>query len=162
MESDRDAFGDDFGRVWAGHVENFTWLLIQCRRHFGGDMDRLLVLAVIGERTLAARNVPKELAVQDLGTAKAQVRKEPINLRSIADFSGIPRETVRRKLQDLQSLGWVERDEHGSFAATTKAATDLAPLTEIGVKYLVKMKAVLVEREEPVTLWPAAKRYAYG
>ena len=161
MESDRDAFGNDFGRVWASHVQNWTWLLIQCRQHFGGDMDRLLVLAVIGERTLAARNVPKELAIQDFGSGRQkQVPREPINPRSIADFSGIPRETVRRKLQDLTSLGWVERDEHGNFAATQKAAVDLSPLTDVGIKYLIKMKAVLAEPEELVTPWPAAKRCA--
>ena len=135
---------NDFGRIWPAHVENFTWLLIQCRRHFDGDLDRLLVLSVIGDRTLAAKNVPKNFTVQDLGTLKAKIiPREPINLQSIADFSGIPRETVRRKLRDLTALGWVERDEFGNFAATPKAATDLAPLTEIGISYLVKLKAVL-------------------
>jgi hypothetical protein len=136
--------GNEFGRIWPAHVENFTWLLIQCRRYFSGDMDRLLVLCVIGDRTLAAKNVPDNFTLNDLGGARAQqVRKEPINLQSIADFSGIPRETVRRKLRDLVALGWVEKDRQGHFAATSKAAHELAPLTDIGVKYLAKMKAAL-------------------
>ncbi len=71
---------------------------------------------------------------------------EPINLQSIADFSGIPRETVRRKLRDLMALNWVERDERGSFVATKKAAADLAPLTKIAISYLARMKAVLSPR----------------
>ncbi len=78
----------------------------------------------------------------------------PINLQSVADFSGIPRETVRRKLQDLMALGWVERDERGNFIATSKVAADLAPLTEISVSYLAKMKAILApenSRPKPVS-----------
>ena len=81
--------------------------------------------------------------MSDLGLGRINVPKEPINLQSIADFSGIPRETVRRKLQDLMALGWVERDERGNFAVTPKAAADLAPLTEIAIKYLARMKAFL-------------------
>ena len=114
------------------------------RRYFDGDMDRFLVLSVIGDRTLSSRNVPKDINRDDFERLrKDTVPREPINLQSIADYSGIPRETVRGKLQDLMALGWVERDERGNFAATRKAATDLAPLTEISVSYLAKMKAVL-------------------
>ena len=138
-----ESIENEFARIWPAHVENFTWHLIQCRRFFSGDMDRLLVLCVIGDRTLAARNVPDTLKVSDLGLGRINVPKEPINLQSIADFSGIPRETVRRKLQDLMALGWVERDERGNFAVTPKAAADLAPLTEIAIKYLARMKAFL-------------------
>ena len=135
---------NDFGRVWSAHVENLSWFLIQCRSHFDGDLDRFLVLCVIGERTFASKNVPKNFTMDDLGRlGKGEVQKEAINLQSIADFSGVPRETVRRKLRDLMALGGVERDEHGNFAATPKAATDLAPLTEISVSYLAKMQALL-------------------
>jgi hypothetical protein len=137
----------NFGGIWPAHVENFTWFIIQCRRNFDGDLDRFLVLCVIGDRTFAARNVPETFTLQDLGSIrKDQLPTEPINLQSIADFSGIPRETVRRKLRDLVALGWVERDERGNFFATRKAAADLAPLTEIGISYLAKMKAVLAPK----------------
>ena len=86
---------NDFGRIWPAHVENFTWLLIQCRRHFDGDLDRLLVLSVIGDRTMAAKNVPKNFTVQDLGTLKAKIksRESPsiCNLSQIsAEFPGRP------------------------------------------------------------------------
>ena len=136
-----ESIENEFARIWPAHVENFTWQLVQCRRHFSGDMDRLLVLCVIGDRTLSARNVPDTLKSSDLGYTN--VPKEPINLQSIADFSGIPRETVRRKLQDLMALGWVERDERGNFAVAPKAAADLKPLTDLTIKYLARMKGYL-------------------
>ncbi len=134
----------DFSSVWPVHVEAFTWLLIQCRRHFDGDLDRFLVLAVIGDRTLASKNVRESFTVQDLGRLrKDQVPTEPINLQSISDFSGIPRETVRRKLRELMARGWIERDERSNFRATNKAAADLEPLTKTSISYLAKLQAIL-------------------
>ncbi len=136
--------GRDFGRIWPAHVENFTSFLIQCRRHFDGDLDRFLVLAVIGDRTFPSKNAPENFTVDDFGRlTTGDVNPVPINLQSIADYSGIPRETVRRKLRDLMALGWITRDERGNFLTTEKAAADLAPLTEISVSYLAKMKAIL-------------------
>ena len=135
---------NDFSSIWPGHVENLTWLLIQCRRHFDGDLDRFLVLAVIGDRTLASKNVRENFTIHDLGRlGKDQVPAEPINLQSISDFSGIPRETVRRKLRELMARGWIERDERGNFRATNKAGVDLEPLTKISISYLARMKAIL-------------------
>ena len=51
-------FGHDdlirhFGLIWPVHNVRFCELLITLRRHFDGDLDRMLVLAVIGSRTLA-------------------------------------------------------------------------------------------------------------
>ena len=76
-------------------MENFTWFLIQCRRYFDGDLDRFLVLAVIGDGTFPSRNAPENFTVHDLGRlTMADLNPVPINLQSIADFSVIPRETV--------------------------------------------------------------------
>jgi hypothetical protein len=49
----------NFGRVWLAHVAEFTRYLIECRKHFRGDLDMLLLLAVIGDRTLVASKVRK-------------------------------------------------------------------------------------------------------
>ena len=129
----------DFRSGWPFHLENFTWFLIQCRRYFNGDMDRLLVFCVVSTRNLSANNILGE------GTLDRCDRTaiKPIILQSIADCSGLPRETARRKLQDLTALGWVKRDEHGNFTTTPKAVADLAALTEKGIEYLARMKAIL-------------------
>jgi hypothetical protein len=44
----------NFGRVWPAHVAEFTRYLIECRKHFRDDLDLLLLLAVIGNRTPVA------------------------------------------------------------------------------------------------------------
>jgi len=134
----------NFGQIWPRHVGTLTWFLIECRRHFDGDLDLFLVLAVIGDRTFAANNAPKDLTFEQFASEGAGlVAAEHINQQSIADFSGIPRETVRRKIAQLIDKGWIERRPNGSYAATPKARVDLAPLTETSLRYLVSMAKAL-------------------
>ena len=132
----------NFGRIWPLHVASLTQFLIDCRRHFDGDLDLFLVLCVIGDRTFSARHAPPDMSFESWSGAKVEdVRSVDINVQSLADFSGIPRETVRRKLSILLEKGWVTRDESGYVRATRKAQEDLAPLTEVSIRYLVQMKA---------------------
>lgn len=134
----------NFGRIWPQHVAALTQFLIECRRNFDGDIDLFLVLCVIGDRTFSARNAPADMSFEDWnGTAVKAVRAEEINVQSLSDFSGIPRETVRRKLNILVEKGWVARDERGYITATEKAKLDLAPLTMASLGYLTRMKRTL-------------------
>lgn len=93
----------DFTTVQYHYVQFFSEHLVDCSATFGGDLDSVALLAILGQRHLAAR------------TAAANDDVEGIRDRSwmstsrIADVSGIPRETVRRKLLKLESRGWVER-----------------------------------------------------
>lgn len=136
----------NFGQIWPRHVGTLTWFLIECRRHFDGDLDLFLVLAVIGDRTFAANNAPKDLTYDQFESRGAGlVEAERINQQSIAEFSGIPRETVRRKITQLMDKGWIERRPNGSYAATPKARVDLSPLTEKSLRYLVLMAKALGE-----------------
>lgn len=66
----------------------------------------------------------------------ASLQSAAINLQSIADYSGIPRETVRRKIRILQDKGWVTKDERNFITATDKAKSNLNELTDSSIKYL--------------------------
>lgn len=131
---------DNFGKVWPAHVSNLTGFLISARSAFGGDLDLFLVLAVIGDRTFEPGRVSPSFTFDDF-MSEETVKPEPVSLNtySISQFSRIPRETVRRKVQELVDRGWVERTEDGSLKATRKAAVDLLPLTEASMKYLARM-----------------------
>lgn len=134
----------NFGRIWPNHVETLTRFLIHCRRHFNGDLDLFLVLAVIGDRSFASGVVSLEMDYRTFSDPdRERTPPQPINSLSISSFSGIPRETVRRKVQDLIDRGWVQRDENGHLSATKQAAAQLEPLTEISIEYLTQMAAVL-------------------
>lgn len=135
---------ENFGRIWPRHVLHLTRFLIACRQNFEGDIDLFLVLCVIGERSFSHAKVRTDLKY-DEWNAQTSILVEPedINVQSIADFSGIPRETVRRKLRILLEKGWVERDAQGYVRAAMKAKTDLEPLTLASLQYLSQMKSVL-------------------
>lgn len=140
-----------FGKVWPVHVHSLTRFLIECRKHFNDDLDMFLVLAVIGERTYSQLHADPELTYEEFRDGKAGATPiRDINLRSIADFSGIPRETVRRKIAELTELGWITRNGNGSLVATHKASTDLRPLTEASITYIAEMLGLLEEvRPQP-------------
>jgi hypothetical protein len=129
-----------FGKVWPVHVQSLTRFLIECRRAFDGDLDMFLVLAVIGDRTYSQQHADPDMTYDAFRSGHAsQTEAIDINLRSIAEFSGIPRETVRRKLNDLLEKGWVRRNANGSLTATRTASDDLQPLTLASITYIADM-----------------------
>lgn len=133
-----------FGKVWPVHVHSLTRFLIECRRTFNDDLDMFLVLAVIGERTYSQRHADPALTYDEFRAGKAAATTvRDINLRSIAEFSGIPRETVRRKIAELTELGWITRNSSGSLVATRKASMDLEPLTQASITYIAEMLTLL-------------------
>ena len=129
-----------FGLVWPTHVSSLTQLLIAAREAFDGDLDMFLVLAIIGDRTFSSQKADPK---QDFHSWQRQgsllVAPQDINVRSIAEYSGIPRETVRRKLSVLMEKGWVIRNDDNILAATPKARHELEPLTHASIHYLGQM-----------------------
>ena len=121
MNLDHDTLSARFGRIWPVHNDAFCELLVALRRHFGGDLDRMLVLAIIGSRTLARGRIDGLSYDQFMTGDRTDDERAPINLQSIADYSGIPRETVRRKLRDL------ERFEAGGYAVRHVEVFDMFP-----------------------------------
>lgn len=143
------ARGDDwlregFGRVYPVHVAAFSKLLLALRREFDGDLDLLLILAVIGERHHALED-RENLDAIDLDsfstTSPHEIERPTVNVQSVADYTGIPRETVRRKVAALIKRGWVRREEDGDLHPTAKAATDLRTSTEAAYAYIRTLTA---------------------
>ncbi|MFM7028211.1 MAG: helix-turn-helix domain-containing protein [Chakrabartia sp.] len=132
-----------FGQIHAESVAALCTYLIDCRQFFDGDLDLFLVLMIVGERTFAGRNAPDISLDQWATTPVDAVKHEAINLQSIADYSGIPRETVRRKLDWLVQRGWVARDGRRYFYATDRAKQDLDGLTKGNLRYLEALQRAL-------------------
>ncbi len=132
-----------FSAIWPVHLAAFTRLLTQLRDRFDGDLDLLLVLAAIGDRTRPENWTPELLTYKQMTRSAADRHLQyPINIQSVAAYSGIPRETVRRKVAILQKKGWVTRDADGRLGVARGAADELADATGDTIAYLAAIWAV--------------------
>ena len=61
----------------------------------------------------------------------------PCNALSISNATGIPRETVRRRVKTLCELGLIDQDERGPLYVTQKAADRFQRLTRSTVENLL-------------------------
>jgi len=136
MAAEDDWLKAGFAEIWPVHMEGFVRLMLILRQSFGGDLDQMLILAVIGDRKLARRASPAEPSYDRLGYSELHhPASVAINPHSIAEYTAIPRETVRRKVAALIERGWVERSENGDLRTTAKVAEDLQHGTEATLDY---------------------------
>jgi len=101
--------------------------MLRMYRAFDGDLVECLVLGAIAYENLDRGLAPaeREELVASTGIEKyeAHLRAElpelsPAYAKSIAERTGIPRETVRRKVGALMSKGWVVQDERSGLRLT--------------------------------------------
>ncbi len=78
-------------------------VLVDERPVFGNDLDSLLVYTAVSRYYLRDERVGLSLEDRDLG------RRFTLNATRIAESTRIPRETVRRKLRQLESKGFLEK-----------------------------------------------------
>ena len=134
-----DRIRQHFGFIWTEHVGGLVELLIAARASCGDDLELVLVLAIIGDRTFEPAEPEQELSFADWQRSGAAAARG-VNVRSIADYSGIPRETVRRKVAKLIARGWVARGEGHTLRATTAARIELQRMTERSIQYLARLE----------------------
>ncbi len=128
-----------FGHIFPTHVDALCELLIVLHQQFFGDLDLMLILAIIGSRALPARQTSNMTYAEFISDNTKDRADQPINIQSIAECSGIARETVRRKVHKLEDLGFIARDPSGMLTVTDKAINQLAPATEASLQYLITL-----------------------
>jgi len=136
MKFTRESIRHHFGQLWPVHNRGFTLLLIKSRELCEGDLDQVLILSAIGTRTLMNRRIDGLTYDEFLDGRRSAGVSRKINLQSIADGTGIPRETVRRKINRLIARGWIEKETDGTLAVTSRAVDELAPATRATFDYL--------------------------
>lgn len=121
----RPALPDDFEQrfdqsfAMVAFVAN-RFVVNQMRRamvELGVDLESAFIYGTLGMLNIAAEMPP--------GTAPARILEEsgqlpvdrvhPVRLSDLSQVAGLPRETVRRKLEKLRSLGKVERTADGAW-----------------------------------------------
>lgn len=95
----------------------------------GGDLDKLFIVLVVAMRTAEDKRV---LDIDPDDVLSGVVDTYPslsTNVRSIADSTGIPKESVRRKVAALVEAGWIRRDEN-SLSLAPHASRQLTGFRE--------------------------------
>lgn len=92
---------------------------------FENDITSAIVLGEIAQhsvRDLMKRDLPRsgKAAREFVTRERVKAGLKRCNALSVAQSSGIPRETVRRKVAKLEQLGLVSRDAAGGLAVTRK------------------------------------------
>ncbi|MGJ0506702.1 MAG: helix-turn-helix domain-containing protein [Methylocystis sp.] len=111
-------------------VQFFAEHLAETSVAFNGDLQEMLVLAIVGQVRLRAEEQGRNDA--------------PITASRISDVTAIPRQTVRRKLQSLERRGWVEQIDGGAWQIVmfedgeAAARRDLSELDRRGIGRIVR------------------------
>lgn len=120
-------------------VQFITEHLVDCRKNLDGNLDDVLILAILGQSRIRAFLAASPSSTSAPGT---------ITAARLADVSGIPRETVRRRLSALGSKGWITRMDDGSWCIAgipgeSPVRRDLAELDRRGMSRMLRFHADL-------------------
>jgi DNA-binding Lrp family transcriptional regulator len=102
--------------------------LLAAREGTGGDLELKIIMMVIATRTVDHPEFHSLSMMDRLGEAQV-FPSLGVNSHSISDSSGIPPETVRRKVAQLLRKGWIVRVGR-NLHVTSKAYTELTAIRE--------------------------------
>lgn len=123
-----------FSELWPPILEPWTRYLIACRSAFDGDFDKLILLAAIATMSLADAQKIKA-SYDELKSGTKRIDPRHTNFYSLSQFTKIPRETVRRKTEELIARGWVVRTYKG-LSVSRSASSELEDLSAMAFDLL--------------------------
>lgn len=138
-----EQFDRDYSSYQYSLVNFVAEHLTDLSRSFDGDFQQVMLVAIMGQRRMhSLRNTGSD------GRATRQAMS--MTASRLADITGIPRETVRRKLALLKNRGWIDQDPDGSWALVTDQGDadlpvrrDLAELDRRGRERTARLVAAL-------------------
>lgn len=116
------------------------------RRHCNGDLDTFVILLLVAARSVRHQEFKRsnldEVLSQEFGTIPGY----GTNIRSIAESMSMPRESVRRRVNDLLLRGWLIRDRRKLYL-TSLGFRELQPIggcvvTLVSRNYLTVSKLI--------------------
>ncbi len=148
-------------------IHFFVEQLVEISRVLEADLETVVVLALVGQMELQAR-IRSSVGLEGETPPNAMVGRPPrTNASCIAEVSGIPRETVRRKLERLARRGWVERHPSGSWRIKMDGPDSVPTRREFHdvdrramerlSRFLGQMHALAVETQTLSAIDPSAK-----
>jgi hypothetical protein len=157
----RSAFEDNYLLFQYQWVEFFIEHLSDISRAFRGDLQAMIVLAIVGQVQIRAMKVAARA-----GLDPQSLRPERLSITAsrIADVTGIPRETARRKLTALERRGWIVRGEEGAWrlAVDGGVATAKTDLAEVNKRAIARVARLFCELEALVRTHQADSKAPAG
>jgi hypothetical protein len=103
------------------------------RQLTGGDFEALVIWGVLAHQNVAhlmpPGSLPASVLSEDGHLAEGHAGLRPLRQRDISQITGIPRETVRRKLLRLESDRYVQRASDGWVVSTERVDPELRAFT---------------------------------
>lgn len=139
-------FGEDYRAYQYCFVEFLIEHLSDVSRTFRGDLQAALVLALVGQAWLGAA---RSAAAAGAGPETLPPARTSTSASRIADITGIPRQTVRRKLARLEDRGWIRRNADGSVRLVAEGGETAArrDLSEIDRRALLRVARLFADLE---------------
>ncbi len=124
-EALRRLVADNYPAIARSLLRPLLHLLSISREACGGDVDKFLIMLVIAIRTTEHEGFAAYTQAQLLSGEVPIFPTLGTNVRSVAESTGTPKETVRRKVGELIEAGWISREGH-ELRFTAVAYQDLA------------------------------------
>lgn len=147
---------DNYVAIAPNLIGPLVSLLSLSREACGGDIDKFLIMAVIAIRTTAHKDFV-QYTQEQLHSGELPVFPSlGINIQSIADSVGAPKETVRRKVAELVEAAWIERRGNELFytARAWRGLSQVGKKLEVTAVDYYETVAGLVDRELKATAKP--------
>src|SRR5215469_13027828 len=126
-------------------VPPFLELLQLVRTICDGDLDKGIILLAIVERTVRHPAYRETTVAQRLEGEVPVFPNIGVNARSIAESSGIPRESVRRKVAEMVTDGWITQAGR-NLHFTAEAYRAFTPARNAIVQLAIQISGVVERR----------------
>ena len=144
-----DAFSSNYLDYQYQFVEFFVDHLVDMSRVFRGDLQLMLVLAILGQVKIRA----VQHAMQGgMPSSEAVLLTPGISASRLADITAIPRQTVRRKLMALERTGWARQTADQAWCLTVRegGASVRNDLAETDARAMARIAGLFAELERIV------------
>jgi hypothetical protein len=145
------------GRFIVDHV-------IRSARLFDNDTEALVLFGMLAHLNIVHLVPPGSSAITTLDrhgrVPEVQPKLRPVRLRDLAQITGRPRETIRRKLEHMRSVGLVQRLSDGWVYDVSSIDADMKALTVDAIRRFLQtadtMRSILQEAAATVRQETAA------
>lgn len=142
------AFDAAFGFIAYALNRHLIHHMLRCSRVLGVDYETLVAWGVLAHQNVAhlvPRGGPQDEMARERGhIAGPDDQLRPLRLRDLQQITGIPRETLRRKLEKLARRGFVRRAEHHGWIIVQKSfEPDLREFTRESARQFLDCAALI-------------------